>query len=100
MATISKVKVGSTTYDLTLNGLTSSVTELNYCDGVTSNIQTQINNLQSTVASLGEAILQLQEILPTNIQDQVDSLTSAVNDLYLEFDTKQDKIESWGDLKG
>lgn len=28
----------------TLTGLTSSITELNYCKGVTSNIQTQLNN--------------------------------------------------------
>jgi len=42
-----------TVYDIeatkadTLTGLTSTVTELNYCDGVTSNIQTQLNNKQA-----------------------------------------------------
>ena len=41
--TISQVKVGNTTHDITLPGLTASVTELNYIDGVTSNIQTQLN---------------------------------------------------------
>ena len=32
----------------TLTGLTSTVTELNYCDGVTSNIQTQLNGKANT----------------------------------------------------
>lgn len=31
----------------TLDGLTATVSELNYCDGVTSNIQTQLNNKQA-----------------------------------------------------
>ena len=35
----------------TLTDLTSTVTELNYVDGVTSNIQTQLNNKQSTLVS-------------------------------------------------
>lgn len=46
--TISQVKVGSTTHDITLPGLTASVTELNYADGVTSNIQTQLDNKAPT----------------------------------------------------
>lgn len=33
----------------TLDGLTASVTELNYVDGVTSNIQTQLNGKQDTI---------------------------------------------------
>lgn len=35
----------------TLTNLTSTVTELNYVDGVTSSIQTQLNNKQSTLVS-------------------------------------------------
>ena len=31
-----------------LSGLTASITELNYCDGVTSNIQTQLNDKSGT----------------------------------------------------
>lgn len=31
----------------TLDGLTATIAELNYCDGVTSNIQTQLNNKSS-----------------------------------------------------
>ena len=34
----------NTTYTLSSFGITATSTELNYCDGVTSNIQTQINN--------------------------------------------------------
>lgn len=34
----------------TLTGLTSTVTELNYVDGVTSNVQTQIDNLKKSVS--------------------------------------------------
>lgn len=33
----------NTTYSLSSFGLTATATELNYCDGVTSNIQTQLN---------------------------------------------------------
>ena len=41
--TISQIKVGNATHDITLPGLTASVAELNYVDGVTSNVQTQLN---------------------------------------------------------
>lgn len=46
------------TYSLSSFGITSSATELNYCDGVTSNIQTQLDAKSSishshTYASLG-----------------------------------------------
>ncbi len=34
----------NTTYSLSSFGITATATELNYCDGVTSNIQTQLNN--------------------------------------------------------
>ena len=65
MATINKIQTNGTTYDIavsganvsgavasagTLTGLTATVTELNYVDGVTSNIQTQINDLGKSVA--------------------------------------------------
>lgn len=41
---------------LTNLGLTATTTELNYCDGVTSNIQTQLNALAKRIADL-EAII-------------------------------------------
>lgn len=40
---------GSADTAMTLNGLTSTITELNYVDGVTSNIQTQLDGKQTTV---------------------------------------------------
>lgn len=40
----------------TLNGLNTSVTELNYVDGVTSNIQTQLNGKQSTISGAASTI--------------------------------------------
>lgn len=59
MATINKIQANGTTYDIAVNGanvsgavasagtltnLTATVAELNYVDGVTSNIQTQLDN--------------------------------------------------------
>ena len=41
----------NTTYTLSSFGITATSTELNYCDGVTSNIQTQINNCFSASVS-------------------------------------------------
>ena len=38
-----------------LDGLTATTTELNYVDGVTSNIQTQINTLDTSVTALSSA---------------------------------------------
>lgn len=35
-------------------GLTATAAELNYCDGVTSNIQTQINDINTTIDSLND----------------------------------------------
>lgn len=43
---IEKIKVAGTEHDLIaskLSGVTATATELNYVDGVTSNIQTQLN---------------------------------------------------------
>ena len=40
---------GSADSAKTLTGLTSTITELNYVDGVTSNIQTQLNGKQATI---------------------------------------------------
>ena len=41
-------KFTDTTYTLSSFGITATSTELNYCDGVTSNIQTQLNGKAST----------------------------------------------------
>lgn len=52
--TIAKGGTGATTAAGALSnlGLTATATELNYCGGVTSNIQTQINSLNSKIDSL------------------------------------------------
>lgn len=50
MAEIKQVKIGNTNYDIhakvadSISGVTATTTELNYTDGVTSNIQTQLND--------------------------------------------------------
>ena len=40
----------------TLNGLTTDITELNYVDGVTSNIQTQLNGKQASINGAASTI--------------------------------------------
>lgn len=42
----------NTTYTLSSFGITATAAELNYCDGVTSNIQTQITNLSDRVPTI------------------------------------------------
>lgn len=48
-------KTGTAASATTLSGLTATVTELNYVDGVTSNIQTQLNNKLSTSGKAASA---------------------------------------------
>ena len=50
----------NTTYTLSSFGITATATELNYCDGVTSNIQTQLNGKFSTAGGnlAGDLILE------------------------------------------
>ena len=43
---------GTAAEAITLSGLTATVTELNYVDGVTSNIQTQFNAVTDRLADL------------------------------------------------
>lgn len=44
-----------TTYTLSSFGITATAAELNYCDGVTSNIQTQLNGKLSTTGTAAKA---------------------------------------------
>lgn len=48
-------KTGTATYATTLSGLTATVTELNYVDGVTSNIQAQLNEKLGTSGKAASA---------------------------------------------
>lgn len=59
----------------TLNGLTSSVAELNYCDGVTSNIQEQLNSLNTLVgdSSVSEQISLAAADLSVNISKKAET---------------------------
>ena len=47
---------GSANSAKTLDGLTSTVTELNYVDGVTSNVQTQLNGKQANITGAATTI--------------------------------------------
>lgn len=48
-------KTGTAASATTLNGLTATIAELNYTDGVTSNIQTQLNNKLGTSGTAAKA---------------------------------------------
>lgn len=58
----SQLSVGSATKADTLDGLTATVEELNYMDGVTSNVQEQID-------SLGKSVADGKELLATTISE-------------------------------
>lgn len=87
----------NTTYTLSSFGITSTATELNYCDGVTSNIQTQLNNKSEyfsniTIGSSQDAVYygRICKIL----------LPNGYSDLYLEFDLngrsdRHQKVKIW-----
>lgn len=66
----------NTTYTLSSFGITATSTELNYCDGVTSNIQTQLNGkAKSSHTHTASQITGLPNVLAiTNAQ--IDSLKS------------------------
>lgn len=64
-------KTGTAASATTLSGLTATVTELNYVDGVTSNIQTQLNGKLSTSgkaasATTADSAATLSSTLPIN----------------------------------
>jgi hypothetical protein len=65
---LSTLKVGGT-------AVTASAAELNYVDGVTSNIQTQLNNAASTLADLGVTASTAE----VNKMDGVTASTAEIN---------------------
>lgn len=74
----------NTTYTLSSFGITATSTELNYCDGVTSNIQTQLGNkLNSSSVTTSLASTSTTTALAAsagkNLQDQITSLNSDLN---------------------
>lgn len=84
--TVAKGGTGATTAAgaLTNLGLTATAAELNYCDGVTSNIQTQLGNkLNSSSVTTSLASTSTTTALASsagkNLQDQITSLNSDLN---------------------
>lgn len=63
---LASLTVGSTNTANTLSGLTATVTELNYMDGVTSNVQAQINALQNAINAINRALPYTVTINDTN----------------------------------
>ena len=80
----------NTTYALSSFGITASADELNYCDGVTSSIQTQLNAkaASSTVTSLSTRVGTAESQLTKVASDVAAALTIA-NDAYGLADSKQ-----------
>lgn len=64
----------NTTYSLSSFGVTASATELNYVDGVTSNIQTQLNG--KAASSHTHTIANV-----TGLQDELDAKVESLTDL-------------------
>lgn len=63
----SSVEDSNTTYTLASLGLTATAQELNYCDGLTGNIQTQIDNAIST----NDDLIAIQKTKPTSSRTKI-----------------------------
>lgn len=77
----------------TLTGLTASVTELNYTDGVTSSIQAQLDGKQATITGLTASGAELNILdgatITTTELNYVDGVTSPIQ---TQLDAKQGDI--------
>ena len=62
-----------------ITDLTATAAELNYTDGVTSNIQTQLNGKQSTVAGVSDTEIGYLDGVTSAIQTQLDGKIDEVN---------------------
>lgn len=81
----------------TLSGLTSSVAELNYCDGVTSNIQTQLNGKASSSHTHSYLPLAGGNITGhTNFADDVKAKFGTGDDLTIYHDGTNSVIDQLG----
>ena len=78
-----------TTYSLSSFGITATAAELNYCDGVTSNIQTQLNakGSSSDVGSLKTRVGVVESQLD-NVASDAAAAHSLANDAYNLADSK------------
>ena len=82
-----KVSVEGHTHTVAnISGLTATATELNYCDGVTSNIQTQLNN---TVKLSGNQTIAGVKTFSNNIvaNAAINVSNSDLESLYLQLQT-------------
>lgn len=95
--------------NITLGNLGVNVTadKLNYMDGVTDNVQTQLNNLSESINNLDikqdltdlgvtATAEELNHVsgVTSNIQEQLDTSEQLVNDLYNGIDTLSDEIDA------
>lgn len=71
----------NTTYTLSSFDITATATELNYCDGVTSNIQTQLNGKLSTSGTAAKATADASGNNIANTYMKKSSITSGTSDL-------------------
>ncbi len=82
-----KVSVEGHTHTVAnISGLTATATELNYCDGVTSNIQTQLNN---TVKLSGDQTIAGVKTFSNNIvaNAAINVVDQDLESLYLQLET-------------
>lgn len=82
-----KVSVDGHTHTVAnISGLTATATELNYCDGVTSNIQTQLNN---TVKLSGNQTIAGVKTFSNNIvaNAAINVVDQDLESLYLQLET-------------
>lgn len=67
----------------TLTGLSASVSELNYCDGVTSNIQTQLNGKQGTLTAGAGISISSNTIITKDIISEMEAISESEVSLVL-----------------
>ena len=63
---------------LTNLGLTATATELNYCDGVTSNVQTQLNNLVAADSALSSSI----DTVNNSLSNEISQLSAKITNYH------------------
>ena len=78
----------------TLTGLTATITELNYTDGVTSNIQTQLNGKQATIDSSHKLLSDLVDDTNQTNKFATSSQLSQISTNQSDISTINSKIPS------
>jgi len=84
------------TYTLTdLNGLTASITELNYSAGVTSAIQTQINTLRGTSSGASDPAAPVANMLHYQTSDNLLKIRNEANDAFITIGHVRQSENEW-----